>query len=245
MTEKTQTAAVLSALTDPTLLTTQAVALEISHLKELLETRIGAIENAIEVAHEDMVRVPTDVMKQVGTLKELHEEKFKDHECKQEEMKLACLKAETAADLRYSQRFAAQEKALEIALQSVNRAMDIAISRVDKEFHEHLIQVREETKTAFMNSERAIQKAEVANEKRFDGINEFRGQLRDQAATFMPRTESISMHAATAEKISDIMTRLDRQEGRGSGLNSGWGLLLGAVGLLAAVVTIVFTLLRR
>ena len=41
----------------------------------------------------------------------------------------------------------------------------------------------------FESQERAVNKAEIAAEKRLDAVNEFRGQLKDQAATFVTRTE--------------------------------------------------------
>lgn len=61
-----------------------------------------------------------------------------------------------AADRRYEQRFDAQEKAVQAAL---NAAKD------------------------------AVNKAEQASEKRLDSVNEFRAQLRDQAGTFVTRSE--------------------------------------------------------
>jgi phage shock protein A len=61
---------------DPTSLTTQALWREVQHLKELFETRISGMEKAIEVAHDDLVRVPTETQKQVGNLRDLHDEKF-------------------------------------------------------------------------------------------------------------------------------------------------------------------------
>lgn len=42
---------------------------------------------------------------------------------------------------------------------------------------------------ALAAAEKAVAKAEIAAEKRFDAVNEFRGQLKDQAATFVTRTE--------------------------------------------------------
>lgn len=62
---------------DPSSLTTQQLWREIGALKELLGAQIEAVEKAIKVAHDDLVRVPTDVQKQVGNLRELHEEKFR------------------------------------------------------------------------------------------------------------------------------------------------------------------------
>ncbi len=61
-----------------------------------------------------------------------------------------------ADELRTEQRFAAQEKALILALASLKEAFD---------------------------------KFERAQEKRFESVNEFRGQLKDQAGTFVTRAE--------------------------------------------------------
>lgn len=47
----------------------------------------------------------------------------------------------------------------------------------------------ETTHIAMMASEKAISKAEVATEKRFEGVNEFRLALSDQTNTFMTRKE--------------------------------------------------------
>lgn len=110
-------------------------------------------------------------------------------------------------DRRYEQRFEAQEQ-----------AVGLALARVDKEFHEHLAQVRAETHAALEAADKAIAKAETATEKRFDGVNEFRGQLADQARTFIPRAESISRHERTAEQVealvkadADLRDRLQAQ----------------------------------
>jgi hypothetical protein len=63
-------------LSDPSALATQQVWREVGSLKELVFSRLEAIETSIRVAHEDLVRVPTDVQKQVGNLKELIDLKF-------------------------------------------------------------------------------------------------------------------------------------------------------------------------
>lgn len=97
-------------------------------------------------------------------------------------------------DRRYEQRFEAQEQAVSLAL-----------ARVDKEFHEHLAQVRAETHAALEAADKAIAKAEAATEKRFEGVNEFRAQLADQARTFISRTESLSRHERTGEQMEGLV----------------------------------------
>jgi hypothetical protein len=66
----------------PSEMTKEQLWREIASLKELLtwriegldtktENRAAAIEDSIKIAHDDLVRVPTEVQKQVGGLKEL------------------------------------------------------------------------------------------------------------------------------------------------------------------------------
>ena len=86
---------------------------------------------------------------------------------------------------------------------------------------------------AMVASEKAVVKAEAAAEKRFEAVNEFRGQLADQAATFMPRAEAEQRLLALAEKITDL-TGSNR-----AGANALWGYLAGAAGLLIAIVAYV------
>lgn len=68
-----------------------------------------------------------------------------------------------ADDLRYQQRFDAQTRALDAALESAKEAVQ----------------------TAMAAAERATSKAEAAADKRFDAVNEFRQTLSDQAREFV------------------------------------------------------------
>ena len=72
--------------------------------------------------------------------------------------------------------------------------------------------------------------------------NEFRGQLADQQSTFITRTETLARAQSNADKIDALATRIDRTEGRSTGLNAGWGWLIGAVGLIGALISIFITL---
>jgi hypothetical protein len=61
---------------DPTRLTMEALQREASSLKELVFTRLTAMDKAVELFANNLNRVPTDVDKQVGNLKDLHNERF-------------------------------------------------------------------------------------------------------------------------------------------------------------------------
>lgn len=116
--------------------------------------------------------------------------------------------------------------------------------------HERLDIIRWES------SNRSVDKATFSLEKRLDGMNEFRSQLATQARDFMPRKEYEQLHlvldakveAATKSlggKYDQIASRLDINQGRSSGLNAGWGYLVGLVGLLSTIITLLFFVLSK
>jgi len=76
----------------------------------------------------------------------------------------------------------------------------------------------------FIDSERAVQAALAAAEKatllanssaekRFEGVNEFRGQLSDQARTFMTRNEYSVQYQALVDTVSQLRQDLTRVDG--------------------------------
>lgn len=103
---------------DPTLLTTQMTWREIGALKELLETRLDAMDEALNVARNNYTRVPTDIDKAIGPLRELLttrletiDERFSGVSQRFEER-----------DLRFKQVEEASKDAVAAALQSAREA---------------------------------------------------------------------------------------------------------------------------
>lgn len=94
-------------------------------------------------------------------------------------------------------------------------------------------------RAALEAAEKAVGKAEVAAEKRFDGQNEFRQQLGDQASTFISRVEHEATVLRLSERIQELSDRANRQEGKGAGVNASWGYLVAAVGLIATVIAVI------
>lgn len=122
------------------------------------------------------------------------------------------------------ERYATQVKALDAAFEAQRSAVQSA-----------LIAQQEARMAALASAKEAVAKAEAASEKRFEGVNEFRAQLSDQAATFISRVE----YSALVERVRELAARIDKTEGRSSGLTSGWGILVGAVGLIGAIVALI------
>lgn len=63
----------------------------------------------------------------------------------------------------------------------------------------------EKTALALNASDKAITKAEAANERRFEGVNEFRAQLSDQAATFLNRDQYNAAHQPLADRLAEVV----------------------------------------
>lgn len=116
-----------------------------------------------------------------------------------------------ADDMRrlLDERYATQTKALDAAFKAAEQAVAVALA----------------------NAEKATGKAELAAERRFESVNEFRKALADQTATFLPRPEYDTAHAALAERVTGLSDRLSALELRlTSRLDRGEGSEAGASG---------------
>jgi len=97
-------------------------------------------------------------------------------------------------DARYSERFESSQTALNAALTAQQTAMQTAFTAQ-----------KLSVDAALAAADRAVNKAEVASEKRFEGVNEFRGTLQDQQRTLMPRAEAEFADRVLAEKMDAMM----------------------------------------
>lgn len=105
-----------------------------------------------------------------------------------------------------------------------------------RDFTEELVRnLRRETEIKFEEHKTALGKAEDANERRFQSVNEFREALSNQTGTFMPRSEVESRIGANATKLSELTDRFNQREGKGSGLNQGWAYLVAAAGVVGVI----------
>jgi hypothetical protein len=115
-------------------------------------------------------------------------------------------------------RFAEQKEAVSAALTAADKAVNAALLAAD----------------------RAVAKAEVATDKRFEGVNEFRAALADNARLMMPRAEAERAFAALGEKVDAVTKVLASNADRGIGLHQGWLLLIGIIGIIEAVVMVFY-----
>ena len=93
--------------------------------------------------------------------------------------------------------------------------------------------------------EKAVTKAELASDKRFDSVNEFRSQLADQQRTFIPRPEYVLAHKQLEDRINLVKEIVDRLESRKEGANLVWVYILAAISILLSICTMLIDFLTK
>lgn len=135
---------------------------------------------------------------------------------------------------------------METKLAALTSVADERDLRYQQRWEAQQIGIRE----ALSSAEKAVTKAENAMEKRFDGVNEFRETLSDQAAAFLTRVEYNAAHQALIDKIDDAkvliaqLTAAQTGEARGrQGISDS--LKLGISILGAAILLIGFFIAQQ
>ena len=82
-------------------------------------------------------------------------------------------------DRRYTDKFEQLEKLMLSGFAAAKEAVASALAAA-----------KEAVTAAFESAKEAITKQETATEKRFESVNEFRSQLKDQQVTLLPRAEA-------------------------------------------------------
>jgi hypothetical protein len=99
-----------------------------------------------------------------------------------------------------------------------------------------ILSVEKAANAAMLASEKAINKADVASEKRFDSVNEFRAAMSDQARMLITRAEVDQRLLGSDKETAGIVSRLDRIEAKGLGLQAGWGILISIITVAGLVI---------
>lgn len=95
--------------------------------------------------------------------------------------------------------------------------LSIRISALEKQIALQVNSVRDNIAVALAASEKAIIKAEIANEKRFENVNEFRATLADQQNTLLPRSEYTVQYKVLVDRIADLESVTRDYRGKFSG----------------------------
>jgi hypothetical protein len=115
--------------------------------------------------------------------------------------------------------------------------------------HAEIQAVEHRSEARFESMQRAVDLALEANDRRFEGVNEFRQTLSDQAANFVTRDAMSSLNeklqAAIERNSADLRLlsqRIDRREGEESGARITKGTLYSALVVAIAALGIFIAL---
>ena len=113
---------------------------------------------------------------------------------------------------------------IESSLASQAKEMSIRFDMLTKLFETRLI-----------SSERAIEVASGIMEKRLESMNEFRDTLKDQASTFITRTESEAKRDQIAHDVESLKRSFAMMEGKASQKTMNMTMFISITGVLMSV----------
>ena len=105
----------------------------------------------------------------------------------------------------------------------------------DRRYEDRFKAIDEKTEISLRSSREAISKSDAATEKRFDSVNEFRAQLKDQAATLLPRAEAHAKFGSLDKEIEELRKNFNVGQGKSMGINLVWGILVTLVFIAIAL----------
>lgn len=123
-------------------------------------------------------------------------------------------------------------------VQTLKEHIEKLFVAMDDKFSQRFDDSSKAVNAALAATKEAVSKAEIATEKRFEGVNEFRNTLSDQQRTLMPRSESEALMKNMNEKIGELSAGRDKSDGRTTGRGDALGYIVGAVGIISAIITI-------
>jgi len=107
-----------------------------------------------------------------------------------------------------------------------------------------ILSLKEYFERRLTDMEKAVTKAEAAHERRLEGMNEFRNQLKDQQQTFVDKSYYNSQHAILEEKIRDVKLYIDKLDARKEGGNIVWAYVVSGISLFLALLSFALTLIK-
>ncbi len=220
---------------DPTILTTQQLMREIASLKELLVSRLDAMDKAVTLLNDGASRSPT-----INEVYLQHEEKLSSIHQHFEER-----------DKRFEQAAVVHSTAISAAMKAAGEAQ-IAVTEKTKHLEELHSEKFRSIQVQFMErdtrTEQTSRDAKVAVDAALQAAKEAVGEQNKSSALAIAKSEAStakqidqiqvvinSNTKGTDDKIDDLKTRLTTIEGRSAGVGSTWGVLLGAIGMIVGI----------
>jgi len=134
---------------------------------------------------------------------------------------------------------------LETRLNLLTVAIEKQQIATDLRYQQRFDAAEKAVQAALSAADRAVSKAELASEKRFEGVNEFRNTLSDQQRTLIPRQEVDVLMQAMNEKIGQLQAANIARQAESTGVKGGWGYAVGVFGFVMTILAMVTLYLSK
>ena len=123
-------------------------------------------------------------------------------------------------------------------LEALKEHYDIVLKNQYNHYNVLLAERDERVTQRYQAMELAVNKAETATEKRFEGVNEFRAQLGDQSRTLMPRIETEVLLKNVNDKIEALTIKVEKSGNIKAGGNQMIAYIVAAISLIVTIITL-------
>jgi hypothetical protein len=249
--ERLHTGGGSTPIPDPTLLTQQQIFREIGALRELVFTRLDAMDKAVELFKADLVRVPTDTDKQVSQLRDLHQEKLDSIRTLMDEKFHSVATQFAERDVRVEETAKSTKVAVDAALQAAEKA-------VEKQNEAFSLSIAKSEAATIKQIDQQAELLRTATGALDDKISDGKDRLGDLTITLrdgldrlrQERLQELSvlrdefrkaLDAAREESRASLVALSTSQNvasGQHIGSSQTWAWVVGGVGLVVGLVTI-------
>lgn len=217
------------ATSDPSALTTQSVLRENFWLRELLETRINAMDEAVRLLQQFAARTPTtmDVQHQTAALREVVMEKFEGIKTQVLERDAQTEKASRDVKSAVDAAFAAAKE----AVGEQNKSNTLSIAKSEDGFTKQIDGLAEVIKTTTK------------------GVDDKIADIKDRITVIESKTSISDPSSAIAiaelkASVHRLSSTTDMTTGKGIGMATLWSLILGILGGLFGLGSFVVMMLK-
>ena len=170
-------------------------------LRQYVDAQLGDLRRALDRAVDG---VP--LREHVEAILQEQRKAVEMAEREREKAALALREQQQEGDARLADHIEQQVAQIRAALDAAEK---LEVQRLDS-MRSLTESVRRELVLVQEAAARAIEKAESANEKRFESVNEFRAQLTEQTASFLPREVAESQFAELRRAITELTEKVGK-----------------------------------
>ncbi len=104
---------------------------------------------------------------------------------------------------------------------------------------ESVVTLREFLDSKIIDIKESVKTAYASMEKRLEGMNEFRDQLKDQASKFVTRAEIDILMSRINSDIRELLQSKANLEGKASQQSVNMALLISVISIIVGIVAII------